>query len=150
MGRSATQSNVASQVHGRTSVQKVPPQDSIEPRKQTQQCAKTGVFHEQNQQTKYATIVTEPICPQIKEWSDRRQKKPKKKHTTKVQQGSQTAPNVGKVHNRNNQQFADGLTATNQVTTGDHFQNSPTNQSVSIIANHSFIFTSFLQYFDLM
>lgn len=111
------------------------------------------MFYEQSQQTKqYATIVTEPICPQIKEWPDRRQKKPKTKHT-KVQQGSQTSPNVGKVHNRNNQHFADGLTATNQVTTDDqYFQNSPTNQSVSIIANQDiYLFLRlFFNDFDLM
>lgn len=49
MGRTATQSNVVSQIQDYTSVQKIAPYDNTVQRNQTQEYAETPVVHRQNQ-----------------------------------------------------------------------------------------------------
>lgn len=87
----------------------------------------------QNGQTKQcATTAKNRICPSDKKNTEKRRKKRTPK-TINASQGSQTAPNVDNYsHNRNNPEPSVGLTTTHHVTTGDHYQNSPTNQPVSM------------------
>lgn len=101
--------------------------NSTVPRKQPQYYAQTAMFYGHTQSSvkfkQYGTIATsDQICSTNN--TDKRRKKYKSK-TKEAPQGSQTSPNVDK------QQPPIGIAATHHVTTGDHSQNSPTNQSVS-------------------
>lgn len=72
----------------------------------------------------YAVIASDRICPKNKKNTERRRKKYKSK-AKEAPQGSSTSPFV------DNQQPPIGIATTNHVATGDHSQNSPTNQLVS-------------------
>lgn len=146
MGRTGTQSNVASQVQGHTSVQKIATQNDTVPRNEAQLSAIATVFYRQSQQSvqkadlsgqneqirQYATIAPDQICPQDKKSVDKRRKN--HRSTSDDPQGFNTSPNVGKVFDSNQQS-----SSKHHVTAGDDFQNSPTKQPVSIANRNIYI-----------
>ncbi|XP_034323745.2 uncharacterized protein [Magallana gigas] len=133
LSRTATQRNIVPQIQGSLSLQTVTPQV---PREQPQHYAQRAMFYghtqsivntesynniQNGQFRPYAVIASDRICPKNKKNTERRRKNYKSK-AKEAPQGSSTSPNVDK------QQPPIGIATTNHVATGDHYQNSPTNQ----------------------